>query len=67
MQSMKQTLRIALEQPILSLACWASYPILHLYKENLGLVIDSEVIPSILLMLLGTGIVFLHLSIVRFA
>lgn len=37
-------------------------PILHFYKENLGLVLDSEVITSILLMALCTGIVF-YLSI----
>lgn len=54
---MKLTLRTALEQPIYPWLVGVS-PILHLYKENLGLVLDSEVIPCILLMLLGTSIVF---------
>ncbi len=54
---MKQTLRTSLEQPIYPWLMGIS-PILHLYKENFGLVLDSEVIPSILLMLLGTGIIF---------
>lgn len=54
---MKQPLRAALEQPIYPWLAGIS-PILHLYKENLGLVLDSEVIPCILLMLLGTSIVF---------
>ncbi len=39
------------------------YPILYLYVENLGLVVDSEAIFSILLMLVGTTIVFLLLRI----
>ncbi len=34
------------------------YPILHLYSENIELVIDSEVMPSILLLLFGTSMVF---------
>ena len=34
------------------------YPILHLYAANLRLVIDSEVIPSIVFMLVGTSIAF---------
>ncbi len=34
-------------------------PIVHLYSENLGLVFDNEVIPSLILMLLGTTIAFL--------
>ena len=54
---MKQTLRTVLEQPIYPWLLGIS-PILHFYKENLGLVLDYEVITSILLMLLGTGIVF---------
>ncbi|MCY3860336.1 MAG: hypothetical protein OXG25_15670 [Gammaproteobacteria bacterium] len=54
---MKQIIRTALEQPLYPWLVGIS-PILHLYKENLGLVIDSEVIPSILLMLLSTSIVF---------
>ena len=56
---MKRILRIALEQPFYP---WLAgiLPILHLYKYNLDLVIDSEVIPSIALMLLGTSIAFLR-------
>ena len=54
---MKLSLRTALEQPIYPWLLGIS-PILHLYKENLGLVLDSEVIPCVLLMLLGTSIVF---------
>lgn len=54
---MKKALGTALGQPIYPWLVGIS-PILHLYKENLGLVIDSEVIACILLMLLGTGIVF---------
>ena len=34
------------------------YPILHLYAANLSLVIDTEVIPSIALMMVGTSIAF---------
>lgn len=34
-------------------------PIVHLYSENLGLVFDNEVIPCLILMLLGTTIAFL--------
>lgn len=34
------------------------YPILHLYAENFGLVLDSEVIPSVLLVLAGTSVAF---------
>ena len=34
------------------------YAILHLYSENLGLVIDSEVIPSILVMAVATTLAF---------
>ena len=54
---MKKTLYAVLRFPIYP---WllGIYPILHLYAENLGLVVDSEVIPSILLMLVGTGIAF---------
>ena len=34
-------------------------PIVHLYSENLGLVFDQDVIPCLILMLLGTTIAFL--------
>lgn len=56
-ENMNQTLRAAFGLPIYP---WlvGIFPILHFYSENIGLVIDSEVIPSILLMLLGTAIVF---------
>ena len=54
---MKPTLRTAHTQPVYP---WllGIYPILHLYTENLGLVVESEVIPSILLMLVGTAVFF---------
>lgn len=35
------------------------FPILHYYTENLSLVIDAEVLPTILFMLVGTSIVFI--------
>ena len=34
------------------------FPIFHLYAENVGLVIDSELLPSIALNLIGTSVVF---------
>lgn len=35
------------------------FPILHYYQENLSLVIEAEVLPTILFMLFGTSIVFI--------
>ena len=57
MQSMKQTLRTALEQPFYP---WlvGIYPILHLYLENFGLVRDGEFPPTIVAMILGTTLVY---------
>ena len=58
---MRMALRSILWQPFYP---WplGIYPILHLYVENLGLVIDSEVMPSILLMLAGTSIAFYFIN-----
>ena len=55
---MQNTTRAILRKPFYP---WllGIYPILHLYTENLGLVIDSEVAPSVLLVQVGTGIVFI--------
>ena len=55
---MKQTLRAALRKPIYP---WllGIFPVLHYYTENLGLVIDAEVLPTILFVLIGTSIVFI--------
>ena len=55
---MRNSLRKILKQPLYP---WllGIYPILHLYSENLGLVVDSEVIPTILFVLAGTCIVFI--------
>ena len=36
----------------------AIFPVLHYYTENLGLVIDAEVLPTILFLLAGTSIFF---------
>lgn len=56
-QYMRNRPRTLLRQPFYP---WllGIYPILHLYAENLGKVVESEVIPSILLMLAGTTIFF---------
>ena len=41
------------------------YPVLHLYSENLGLVIDHEVVIVAALMLATTSIAFLVTLILR--
>lgn len=56
--NMNKPLRMILRQPLYP---WlvGVFPVLHFYTENLGMVIDAEVLPTILFVLAGTSIIFM--------